>query len=146
MNDQTTRRRPILTLKLPSTTTEARLQEVAQQAARQKRLGAWKASRDDIMADLAARFPAAFGKRSKILPLARGIHRALAEACPDLDLWTIKQACQRRTTWAPYLEALAADGSTRYLLDGSPAPGDRGTVTDDERQHAQRLLKRRVKK
>lgn len=73
---------------------------------------------------LAERFPNAImakqsGRPRAKKPLIRGVYRALAEACPDIDPKAISRFLGSYTKKNSYLRALAADGAMRVDLQGN---------------------------
>lgn len=79
----------------------------------------------------------------EIKPFQIGMHDLIvAAALPDTSLADLKAALRRYTSATGYLMALGLDGSVRYRLDGSVD----ALVSDDNRDHARKLVKRRFAK
>lgn len=107
MNSIQAVRRPILTLKKPTTQERAK-----------NHLSTFPAIREN-------------------LPLAVGIHRKLFEHAPDnISKTALRKALFRHTRRKSYRRAVAAEGSQRHWLDGTPI----GPVDDDHRRQAAEAL------
>ncbi len=74
-------------------------------------------------------------------PLAIGIDKQLFEALPELSKKSVRLAMRSHTMTTRYLKEMEK-ATHRLNLDGSQA----GEVTDENRSHANELLKERFKK
>ena len=75
-----------------------------------------------------------------VKPLAIGIQKDLVKARPEnVSHLGISRALSRWVEQPAYQQALAAENSRRFNLDGS----DAGPVSDDHRNHAKQLLDKR---
>ena len=93
--------------------------------------------RNSLLETLTTRF-AAFRDG---LPLALGIHKAIKEQMPEVDLGQLRLALKAHTASFRYLKAIAT-GKQRFDLDGNPA----GELTDEHREIAANELRQRFKK
>ncbi len=92
-----------------------------------------------ILAQMQEIAPLVFGNVSP-LPLAIGIHRAIAAALPavaveevnDFMGWWCRSTCYQHAV---------LQGERRYLLNGEPAKGDAGSITTEHREGAKKGIK-----
>ncbi|WP_165354746.1 ProQ/FINO family protein [Tropicimonas sp. IMCC6043] len=119
------RKRPTLTLKRPTASLTAKVPEertyVDRPADGPENAAQHRAAARAGLAELAKRFPAAFGP--KPVPLAVGVHAHLREATG----WSNKRARRAlgyRCSWDEYLRALASPGAQRHDLTRQPVAAD----------------------
>jgi ProP effector len=93
------------------------------------------------IAELAARFPAAFEIGKKRRPLRVGIHHEVIAAAPDLGVKQIKLALRWYVCGTSYLRA-CTEGAVRVGLDGSPY----GAVTAEQAASAEMRLAAMLKR
>ncbi len=74
-------------------------------------------------------------------PLALGIHKALLERMPEIDVGQLRTAMRTHTASTRYLKTLLL-GKERFNLDGEVA----GEITDEQREVANTALRERFKK
>jgi hypothetical protein len=74
--------------------------------------------------------------RDEPKPLEIGALKRLRERYPDVPRQTLRIAVERWVGRKAYRQAVAAEGSQRYALDGTPV----GPVIDEHRAHAARSL------
>jgi ProP effector len=94
-------------------------------------------SKNQVLDALTASFKA-FGES---LPLAIGIHKAIKERIPSIDLEQLRVALRIHTRSTKYLKQLS-QSNFRFDLDGMPL----GEVSEEQRRQAMDLLKDRFRK
>lgn len=94
-------------------------------------------SRNPVLDTLSTTFPVF----RDCQPLAVGIHKAIKDRLPDLNMQQLRSAMRIHTASTRYLKALS-QADTRCDLDGAPA----GEVTAEQRQQALDTLRERFKK
>lgn len=94
-----------------------------------------------IKSPVLATLSASFKVFRDCLPLAIGIHKAIKERLPEMDVQQLKVAMKMHTASTRYLKVLS-QADTRFDLDATPA----GEVTTEQRQQALDTLRDRFRK